>query len=82
MLFQVEPIVFIGVVCRWCAALESEDLSKERPAVADCLGTLGAMEAHGRGTDKQWDFSANKFAVAGCRGTDYNALRAWVYVRH
>ena len=52
MVFRAELIVFSGVVYRWCAVLESEVSCTERSTAAESLGTVGAMEPHGRGTDK------------------------------
>ena len=72
MLFRVEPIVFFGVVCRWCAVLEPEVLSTTRSTGAESLHTRVAMEPHGRGADKQWAFPAGRPAVAGDRDMDVN----------
>ena len=75
ILFRVELIVFFGVVIRWCAVLESVVLSTKRPTAAESLGSLGAMEPHGRGADKQRAFLAGGFAVAGDRDMGVNP--AW-----
>ena len=57
MLFRVELFVFVGVEFRWCAVvLESEVLSAKHSTAAESRGTLGAMEPHERGADKQWAF--------------------------
>ena len=72
MPIRVEPVVFFGVVFRWCAVLESEVLSTERLTVTESPGALGAAEPHGRGADKQWAFSAGRFAVAVDRDMDVN----------
>ena len=70
MLSRVELVVFFGVVCRWCAVLEPGDLSTKRSTVAKVLAIYGALEPHGRGTEKQWAFPAERFAVAGDRDMD------------
>ena len=64
MLFRVELIDFVEVVFRWCVVLESEVSRAKRSVVAESLGTLGAMEPHGRGADKQWAFSSGSCAAA------------------
>ena len=81
MLLRVELIVFVGVVFRWCAVLESDVLSAKRSAVAESLGALGALEPHGRGADKQWAFLAERFVVAVDRELDVNLAWGVIEVR-
>ena len=76
-------IFFFGVICRWCAVLESEVMSTGLSRVfAGSLATLRAQEPHGRGSEKQWAMTAGRFASAGDRDIDFNIPWAWIYVRH
>eukprot|EP00614_Pseudopedinella_elastica_P032764 CAMPEP_0172625458 /NCGR_PEP_ID=MMETSP1068-20121228/144016_1 /TAXON_ID=35684 /ORGANISM="Pseudopedinella elastica, Strain CCMP716" /LENGTH=105 /DNA_ID=CAMNT_0013434761 /DNA_START=70 /DNA_END=385 /DNA_ORIENTATION=+ len=75
MTIRVGLIVFFGVVCRWCGVFESGVLSTKRPTVATSLATLGALDPHGRGTNKQRAFPTGGFTVAGDRGMDADLPR-------
>ena len=65
VLFRVELLVFFVVVCRWCVVPLSEVLSAKHSTVFKSPGAFGAMDPHGRGSDKQRAFPAKK--IGRCR---------------